>query len=132
VFDKDWGSIGRNIVESIGNALMDGLRWVADQAASIAQAALDAAMAALGIGSPSKEFMWLAEMSIEGFTRPWRDVRPIEGAVVRAMERGVVAGTRATQTTINRGVSIQNVTLPGANGATLIRQFEALGVASGK
>jgi hypothetical protein len=72
--------------------------------------------------------MYLGEMSVEGFTRPWRDVRPIEGAVVRALERGAMEPARSlTQTMVNRGVNIQNVNLPGANGATLIRQFEAMG-----
>jgi hypothetical protein len=51
VFNRGLGSIGRNIVDSIGNALRAGLQWVADQARRIAEAALQAALDALGIGS---------------------------------------------------------------------------------
>lgn len=127
-FNQDWGSIGRGIVDGIGNALSNGLRWVADQARRIAEAALDAAKRALGIGSPSKEFGWLGQMSVEGYVRPWRDVRPIEGAVVRAMDAGVNAGQRSVTQTIDQGITIGQVNLPGgSSGLSIIRQFEAIG-----
>jgi hypothetical protein len=129
VFNVDWGSIGRNIVDSIGNALRAGLSWVADQARRIAEAALQAAMDALGIGSPSKEFVWVADMSAAGWVKGWdRNRRPIERAVVRAMGAGLGAGGRAVNQGgggVDRGVHIGQVLLPAGTGPSVIEQMQA-------
>ena len=130
VFNVDWGAIGRNIVDSIGNALRAGLQWVADQARRIAEAALQAALDALGIGSPSKEFMYLGEMSVAGFAGAFDDVRPVERAVVRAIDGALGAGSRAAGSgggSVDRSVRIGQVMIPGASGMSVLEQMRAYG-----
>ena len=129
VFNVDWGSIGRNIVDSIGNALRAGLSWVADQARRIAEAALQAALDALGIGSPSKEFMYLGEMSVAGFAGAFDNVRPIERAVVRGMGAGLSAGARVAGGggAVDRSVRIGQVMLPAASGTSVLEQLRGYG-----
>jgi hypothetical protein len=130
-FNQDWGSIGRNIVTSIGDSLKAGLQWVAQRAREIAEAALAAAKAALGIGSPSKEFLWLGEMSVAGFGNAFKDVRPVERAVVRAIDAGLSAGAAQARnggSSIDRSISIGTVTMPGASGPSLLRQLDAMQV----
>jgi TP901 family phage tail tape measure protein len=129
-FNQDWGSIGRNIVDSIGNALRAGLQWVADQARRIAEAALQAAMDALGIGSPSKEFMYLGDMSVAGFAGAFDDVRPVERAVVRAIDGALGAGSRAAGSgggSVDRSVRIGQVMIPGSSGMSVLEQMRAYG-----
>ena len=129
-FNQDWGSIGRNIVDSIGNALRAGLQWVADQARRIAEAALQAAMDALGIGSPSKEFTYLGDMSVAGYAGAFDDVRPVERAVVRAIDGALGAGSRAAGSgggSVDRSVRIGQVMIPGSSGASVLEQMRAYG-----
>lgn len=128
-FNQDWGSIGRNIVDSIGNALKAGLSWVADQARRIAEAALEAAKRALGIGSPSKEFMYMGEMSIAGMARGMRDVDPVERAVVRGINAGLGAARGAANGTgpVDRSVRIGQVMMAGTSGASVLEQMRAYG-----
>jgi hypothetical protein len=52
----DWGSVGKNIIEGIGNGIKNAVGWLADMARQAAKAALDAAKGFLGIKSPSKVF----------------------------------------------------------------------------
>lgn len=54
---KDWGQVGGDIVRGIGDGLSALAGWLASKASEMATAALNAAKAALGIESPSKEFM---------------------------------------------------------------------------
>ena len=127
-FSQDWGSIGRNIVEGIGNALRAGLSWVADQARRIAEAALEAARRALGLASPSKEFAYLGKMSVAGYEQGLRDVRPIERAVVRGIDAGLAAGARAAGGgNVDRSVRIGQVMLPAASGTSVLEQMRAYG-----
>jgi len=63
---QDWGAIGRNIIEGIGNGIRNAIGWLADQARAAAQAALDAAKGFLGIQSPSKAFMAVGQNMMLG------------------------------------------------------------------
>ena len=128
-FSQDWGSIGRGIVDGIGNALRAGLSWVADQARRIAEAALDAARRALGIGSPSKAFTYLGNMSVAGYVAPFRNVRPIERAAVRGVNAALGAGARAAggSGSVDRSVRIGQVMLPAASGTSVLEQLRGYG-----
>ena len=55
--DTDWGSVGRNILEGVARGITAGIDVIQQAARDAAQAALDAAMGFLGIGSPSREAM---------------------------------------------------------------------------
>lgn len=54
--NTDWGAVGRAVIQGIANGIAAGIEWVKNAARNVAQAAVDAAKAALGIGSPSKVF----------------------------------------------------------------------------
>jgi len=55
--DTDWGSVGRNILEGVARGITAGIDVIQQAARDAAQAALEAAMGFLGIGSPSREAM---------------------------------------------------------------------------
>lgn len=52
----DWASIGRNIIQGIGNGLRNAASAIVEAAKDAARRALDAAKSFLGINSPSKVF----------------------------------------------------------------------------
>ncbi|MCA9980505.1 MAG: hypothetical protein KDD89_06725, partial [Anaerolineales bacterium] len=66
VTETDWVKLGQDIMSGIKNGINAGMQWIVDAAAGAAQAALDAAKAALGISSPSKEFMKVGINAGEG------------------------------------------------------------------
>ncbi len=52
--NQDWGKIGRNIIEGIGNGITAATGFIVDAAQKAAEAALDALKGFLGISSPAK------------------------------------------------------------------------------
>jgi tape measure domain-containing protein len=54
------------IIDGMTGGLGSGVNKVIDAAKNVAKKALDAALKTLGIKSPSKEFEWAGEMSVEG------------------------------------------------------------------
>jgi len=78
----DWGEVGRNIIQGIANAIMNGIGIITDAAQAAAQAALDAAKGLLGIESPSK--VAAAEIGLpfnEGLALGLSDVAPVQRSV---------------------------------------------------
>lgn len=67
--NKDWLSIGSNIIEGIKNGILNGISKIAEAAKKVAQEALEAAKNALGINSPSKEFLRIGEFVTMGFAQ---------------------------------------------------------------
>lgn len=59
-------SAGSNLVSGFVNGIRGAIGRVAAAAASAARAAVNAAKSALKIGSPSKEFLWIGQMTGEG------------------------------------------------------------------
>ncbi|MCI8623745.1 MAG: phage tail tape measure protein [Provencibacterium sp.] len=66
---SSFASIGRNMMEGMKNGISNAVSGLVNAAKSAAKSALNAAKSALGIHSPSKEFMWLGEMSGEGLAK---------------------------------------------------------------
>jgi hypothetical protein len=66
---KNWGSIGMNIINGVKNGITNNLGKLKSAAMEAARKAFDAAKNFLGIASPSRKFMWLADMSAEGLVR---------------------------------------------------------------
>ena len=66
---KNWGSIGLNIINGVKNGITNNLGKLKEAAKEAARKAFDAAKSFLGIASPSRKFMWLADMSAEGLVR---------------------------------------------------------------
>jgi TP901 family phage tail tape measure protein len=90
------GQMGSRMIEGFGNAIQAGIGWVRDQAWNMANAAREAAMHALGIGSPSKVFEQIGAWTAEG------------------MQMGVAAGTPAVQGAMTQMAS--PVAYPGGGG----------------
>ena len=65
----NWGSIGTNIIDGIKNGIVNGASKIVEAAKGLAKKAFDAAKNFLGIASPSKKFMWIADMSVEGIVQ---------------------------------------------------------------
>ena len=66
---KDWGSIGLNIINGVKNGITNNLGKLKEAAKEAARKAFDAAKSFLGIKSPSRKFMWIADMSAEGLIK---------------------------------------------------------------
>ena len=66
VRSTDWQALGRSIVDGIKAGVQAAARALADAAIAVVRAALDAARGALGIHSPSREFMQVGLDSMEG------------------------------------------------------------------
>jgi hypothetical protein len=64
--ENDWWGVGRNIIESVANGISSSAGFLAQTAAEAAYAAYSEVLAWLGIGSPSKLFMEVGEMSMLG------------------------------------------------------------------
>lgn len=69
----DWLSLGSNIISGIINGLKNGLSALKEAAMNVARSALNAAKSFLGIASPSKKFMWIGQMTDEGFAKGLSD-----------------------------------------------------------
>ena len=65
----NWGSIGTNIIDGIKKGITNGASKLVSAAKDLAKKAFDAAKNFLGISSPSKKFMWIADMSVEGIVQ---------------------------------------------------------------
>jgi tape measure domain-containing protein len=63
------GALGGNIVSGIANGIRNGIGTVINAARNLAHSALNAAKAALGIHSPSKEFEKLGKFTNEGYAK---------------------------------------------------------------
>jgi TP901 family phage tail tape measure protein len=90
--------MGEALIQGFGNAIMGGIGWVRDQAWNMANAAREAAMQALGIGSPSKVFAEIGAFTAEG------------------MMLGLAKGTPAVQATMAQMAS--PIAYPGGGGST--------------
>lgn len=82
VFNADWGQIGRNILEGIGNAITGGASWLWDKAKGLATGFIDAAKGVFGISSPSKVFYGIGDYLMQGLTNGITDN---EDAAISAM-----------------------------------------------
>jgi hypothetical protein len=61
--------LGTGIVQGIGKAIAAGWNWLIDLVRNLAIQLFKAALAALGIGSPSKLFKWAGEMMMKGWAK---------------------------------------------------------------
>lgn len=64
-----WGTLGYYIAVGIANGLSNNSSVITTTAWNVAVDAYNSACAALGVASPSKKFMWIAEMMIEGMRK---------------------------------------------------------------
>lgn len=99
-FNINWGELGKRIIDGLITGLKNGIKAVADAAASVAKAALTAAKKTLGINSDSKAFIEIGGFSGSGYIRGFQS-KLTPQAIAGTLNR-VVAGAAQT---MNRSVS---------------------------
>jgi tape measure domain-containing protein len=62
----DWSGLGKNIMDGISAGIYSGAKSLEDALVSVSKGGYEATENALGIASPSKEFMKIGKYSIEG------------------------------------------------------------------
>lgn len=62
----DWGSVGKNIIDGIGQGIAAGWDWLVNSVSNLASSLFNTAKKVLGIRSPSRKFRYIGEMSGEG------------------------------------------------------------------
>lgn len=77
---QDWNGIGKNMVIGIVKGVSDNAYMLVRQMTALAQQAMAAARATLGIKSPSKEFEKIGIYVIQGFTNGLNDMTSIDSA----------------------------------------------------
>lgn len=107
----DWAGIGTAIVQGIGNAVSSAANWLASVVRDAVLNAYNAALAALGISSPSKLFMEIGAYTMEGFAQGVQKYANVAaGAMTTAMQQ--VAAPAVTMPGI-----IQSVVAQGGGGS---------------
>ena len=106
---EKFSTIGTNIVNGIWTGLQEGWTWLAENVSKLATDLLDGAKNALGIKSPSKEFMYVGRMIDEGLAKGIDDyvglVEKAKGNIESAVEITPAVG-------VSEGISrINNVTM---------------------
>ena len=114
--------IGRAICDGIANGIESGSSRVSRVARQMAQAAYNAAKRELGVNSPSTKFEYLADMSIEGYTR---SLNARMGDVTRSMQ-GLNAALNSGMTASAQGAA-QTAAIDYA-GLARAMKAEGLGV----
>lgn len=71
--ETDWMSIGRNMVEGIGEGFAQFWDSLCDQVVTAMQNLWDSVKSFFGIASPSKKFEWIGEMNVEGLEKGFED-----------------------------------------------------------
>ena len=65
--------VGKNIVTGLWNGISSGWSWLTGKVSELANSLLQGAKDALGVASPSKEFMYVGRMVDEGFAKGLND-----------------------------------------------------------
>ena len=110
-FSINWLSIGSNIISGIINGIRSGLQAIIDAAKSVAQAALDAAKKVLGISSPSKAFMGVAENIVAGWVQGLQAGTPVLQAQMGTLARGTVSAVPVKAPDVSASNRVINVTI---------------------
>jgi hypothetical protein len=90
---KDWGSVGKNVVQGIANGITAGASLIANAAKAAARAAWEAAKGFFGIGSPSKLFQVVGHDVGEGLALGiLESIGTVEGAVTQMLSAAAGLG----------------------------------------
>jgi len=111
-FQTDWGAIGRNIISGIVNGIISGIGALIEAAKRAATAVMDTFKRILKIGSPSKVFEYMGQMSGLGYANGLNNaIKPETMANVARRPVQQMANQQATAyQTINlaQGLSIHD------------------------
>lgn len=108
---KKFSDIGTNLMKALHDAIVNSAAWVAKAAANAAEAAYHAALAVFGIKSPSKVFMEMGVMTMEGLAIGIQKYAGMAAGVMSSAMRQVAAPA------LSMPSIIQSVVAPGGGGA---------------
>lgn len=109
-----FGDVGYNMMVGLGNGIANGTGYISAMANNAAIEALNAAKAALGIASPSKEFRKLGDFTMQGMALGIEDgSRQVVDSVEDAMT-GVKDAASAELSTLDLNGSVGTVSIDGS------------------
>lgn len=115
-FNKiNWAQVGKYILLGLVNGLLGGIPLLVMAATKVAESALAAIKAKLGISSPSKVFEQLGKYSAQGY----------QYGLARSMNSEDIANILARPAAQMAGSQQQSITMQFANGVT-IRQVQSM------
>lgn len=85
---------GANAVRALASAIAAGASSVISAAANVARQAIAAAKSALGIASPSREFLYIGDMTVKGFTRSLEAGKSKVGLAAAALGSAAIAAAQ--------------------------------------
>lgn len=93
---KKWYDLGTMCAEGFKQGILSKAKEIADAAAAIANAAFTATQIAIDSHSPSRKFMWLGEMSGEGFALGFENMTDRVAHSSEEMSQGAIDAARET------------------------------------
>jgi phage-related minor tail protein len=101
-FSSKAAEIGNAIIDGLKKAISNGAASVLNALADIAKGALQAAKNALGISSPSKEFIYVAQMIISGLLHVQEFAPEFQNALVEVITIGLDKATDTALISLSR------------------------------
>ena len=105
VFQIDWGSIGRNIIDGIASGIRNAASSVVNAARSAAQSAYNATLSFLGIHSPSKLFFEIGANTMEGMAS---GIQKAAGLAASSMQGAMAQVSSAALPSVTNSTVINN------------------------
>ena len=105
----DWPSVGRNICQGIYDGIRWGWDWLTGTARALAENMLSEAKWALGIASPSKEFMWVAKMITAGLAEGIENTEDTALDSVNDLAKSIVDEAETANPVLDFGISFEDV-----------------------
>lgn len=115
-------SIGRNLVEGLGNGILNSLGWLLDRVSSMADAVLGKLSGLFGIHSPATTTAYMGEMLDEGLAV---GLEKYAGAPISAMQR-VAGGVLDAADTVNGATLERDLQANFGTGAGLMDKLDRI------
>lgn len=124
--NRDWGALGKAIIDGLIRGIKQNAGNVLQLMKDLAAQALQTAMDAFQIKSPSKKFAWIGRMTMEGFAQGVEQFSGLAySAVANAMANTMtpaMASTNNYQTTNNLNLNIHT----SASKEPIVQDFNTL------
>lgn len=105
----DWWGVGHDICQGIYNGLQWGWGWLTGTARRLAEDMLAEAKWALGIASPSKEFMWVAKMITTGLAEGIENTEDTAIDSVNDLAKSIVDEAETANPVLDFGINFDDV-----------------------
>lgn len=113
----DWVAIGAAIINGIIRGVKMNVTAFIETVKTVIKKAIDAAIAALGIGSPSKVFMEIGEQTMQGLAL---GIENLSGMVAMSMERAVMG---VTMPAMSLPAQMQAAAAPSVSNSSVVNNM---------